>query len=273
MTTTTEQTQIQERDKEITQLLLSNNIIEDKKGLIGKCGDWINFEPTLLLPQTIKCNNHSCRTCRRKKLERQQRSHFFHNREFRDNGGSLLLFTLTIPHSKNDCLSSLSYRFGKSLGDMKRGWTWKKLKRMTDYVFHYDNIEITNNGKGHHIHNHLSYGYLNDDVSIKEIEKELFHTWSFYTRKNGFRKLSKRGFDVSNTLYGGHFGKSGSKSVKTIEELEETQGTLEYWESVFERYKNEPNYKHPDKNIEQVGFEIFQLNKCSKRSKRGRIQH
>ena len=78
---------------------------------------------------------------------------------------------------------------------------------------------------------------------------------------------------MSETLYGGHFGKSGSKSVKTIEELEETQGTLEYWESVFERYKNEPNYKHPDKNIEQVGFEIFQLNKCSKRSKRGRIQH
>ena len=267
MTTTTEQTQ---RDKEITQLLLSNNIIEDEKGLIGKCGNWINYEPIQdLPPQTIKCNNHSCRTCRRKKLERQQRSHFFHNREFRDNGGSLLLFTLTIPHSKNDCLSSLSDRFGKSLGDMKRGWTWKKLKRMTDYVFHYDNIEITNNGKGHHIHNHLTYGYLND-VSIKEIEKELFHTWSFYTRKNGFGKLSKRGFDVSNTLYGNH---SGSRSVKSIEELEQTEGTLEYWESVMKKYKKEPNYKHPDKTLEQVGFEIFQLNKCSKRSKRGRIQH
>ena len=274
MNITTEQTQ---KDREITQLLLSKNIIEDKSGLIGKCGQWktkkeVKFRNYGELNYQVKCGNHSCRTCRRERIENQQMRHFLHNREFRDYGGSILLITLTIPHTKDDFLSFIHDRFTSSLTDMKRGWIWKKLKRDTDYVFHYDNIEITNNGRGHHIHNHITYGYLNEDVSIKEIEKELFNTWSFYTRKNGFRKLSKKGFDVSQTLVGGHFGESGSRSVKSIEESENIRGTLEYWESVMKKYEEEPNYTHPDKTIEQVGFEIKDLYEIFSKSKRGRIE-
>ncbi|MCH2405982.1 MAG: hypothetical protein MK200_07300, partial [Nitrosopumilus sp.] len=41
--TTEEQIQIGERDRAITQHLLSNNIIEDTSGKISKCGNWINL--------------------------------------------------------------------------------------------------------------------------------------------------------------------------------------------------------------------------------------
>jgi len=60
--------------------------------------------------------------------------------------------------------------------------------------------------------------------------------------------------------------------VKTLEESEGIKGTLEYWESVSWEYENEPNYTHPDKTPEEVGFEIRDLNKIFSKSKRGRIE-
>ena len=273
MTTTTEQTQ---RDKEITQLLLSNNIIEDTSGKISKCGNWINLERVPRIPVRTPCNNHSCRNCRRQRIEKLQLKHYLLNREFREIGGHILLFTLTIhhteKHSLEHTLSFLHDRFTSSLTDMKRGRGWKKIKRMTDYVFHYDNIEITNsNNSGCHYHDHLTYGYMNEDVSQESIKDELFNTWNHYTRKNGLR-TSKKGIDVSYTLYGGHNKESGERSVKSIEESEGIKGTLEYWESVSWEYENQPNYTHPDKTPEEVMLEIKDLNKIFSKSKRGRIE-
>ncbi len=270
MNTTTEQTQIQERDRQITQHLLSNNIIEDSSGKISKCGMWINVERHGgVKPVKIKCGNHSCRTCRRNRIEKLQLKQYLLNKEFREIGGHILLFTLTIHHTKEHTLPFLHDRFTSSLTDMKRGRNWKKLKDMTDYIYHYDNIEITNsNNSGHHYHNHLTFGYMNDDVSQESIKDELFNTWNNYTRKNGLR-TSKKYLDVSPSLYGGH---SGSRSVKSIEESEGIKGTLEYWESVSREYENQPNYIHPDKTPEEVMLEIKDLNEIFSKSKRGRIE-
>ena len=214
----TEQTQIQERDRQITQHLLSNNIIEDSSGKISLCGNWINVERHGgVKPVKIPCNNHSCRTCRRERIKKLQLKHYLLNKEFREIGGNLLIFTLTIHHTEKHTLPFLHDRFTKSLSQMKRGRGWKKIKEMTDYIYHYDNIEITNtNNSGHHIHNHLTYGYLNDDVSQESIKDELFNTWNHFTRKNGLR-TSKKGLDVSPSLYGGHNKESGERSVKSIE--------------------------------------------------------
>jgi len=265
MNTTTEQTQIQERDRQITQHLLSNNIIEDSSGKIRMCGNWINVERHGgVKPVKIPCNNHSCRTCRRERIKKLQLKHYLLNKEFREIGGNLLIFTLTIHHTEKHTLPFLHDRFTKSLSQMKRGRCWKKIKEITDYIYHYDNIEITNtNNSGHHIHNHLTYGYLNDDVSQESIKDELYNTWNYYTQKNGLR-TSKKYLDVSPSLYGGH---SGSRSVKSIEESEGIKGTLEYWESVSREYEN-----HPDKTPEEVMLEIKDLNEIFSKSKRGRIE-
>ena len=273
MNTTTEQTQIQERDRQITQHLLSNNIIEDTSGKVSMCGKWINVERHGgVKPVKIKCGNHSCRTCRRNRIEKLQLKHYLLNKEFREIGGHILLFTLTIHHTKEHSLQFLHDRFITSLTEMKRGRGWKKLKEMTYYNFHYDNIEIQNtNNSGHHIHNHLTYGYMNDDVSQESIKDELFNTWNHYTRKNELR-TSKKGIDVSFTLLGGHNKESGERSVKSIEESEGIKGTLEYWESVSWEYENQPNYTHPYKTPEEVGFEIKDLKDIFSKSKRGRIE-
>ncbi len=109
---------------------------------------------------------------------------------------------------------------------------------------------------------------MNDDVSQESIKDELFNTWNHYTRKNELR-TSKKYLDVSPSLYGGH---SRSRSVKSLEELEGIKGTLEYWESVSWEYENQPNYTHPDKTPEEVGFEIKDLKDIFSKSKRGRIE-
>jgi len=270
--TTEEQTQTLERDRAITQHLLSNNIIEDTSGKISKCGNWINLERVPRIPVRTPCNNHSCRNCRRQRIEKLQLKHYLLNREFREIGGHILLFTLTIHHTDKHTLPFLHERFTKSLSQMKGGRGWKKLKEMTDYIYHYDNIEITNsNNSGCHYHDHLTYGYMNEDVSQESIKNELFNTWNHYTRKNGLR-TSKKGIDVSYTLYGGHNKESGERSVKSIEESEGIKGTLEYWESVSWEYENQPNYTHQDKTPEEVGSEIKDLYKIFSKSKRGRIE-
>ena len=109
---------------------------------------------------------------------------------------------------------------------------------------------------------------MNGDVSQESIKDELFNTWNHYTRKNELR-TSKKYLDVSPSLYGGH---SRSRSVKSVEELERTKGTLEYWESVSREYENQPNYIHPDKTPQEVMLEIKDLNKISYGSRRGRIE-
>ena len=148
---------------------------------------------------------------------------------------------------------------------MKGGWGWKKLKKITSCEFHYDNIEIKYGENGYHPHNHITYGVLNPDVSNKTIKDILFDTWSYYTSKMGFKKLSKKGVHVivpdSETYLGSH---SGSRGDKTVEELTKEKGTLEYWEK---EYLN----TFPNKTSQEIGKEIMNINRTFKGSRRGRI--
>ena len=144
---------------------------------------------------------------------------------------------------------------------MKGGWGWKKLRKITSCEFHYDTLELTHTDNGKHLHNHITYGVLNPDVSNKTIKDILFDTWSYYTSKMGFKKLSKKGIDVRETYLGSH---SGSRGDKTVEELTKEKGTLEWWEK---EYLN----TFPKKTSQEIGKEIMKINRTFKGSRRGRI--
>ena len=77
----------------------------------------------------------------------------------------------------------------------------------------------------------------------------------------GFRKLSKKGIDVSDTFLGNH---SGSRGDKTVEELTKIKGTLEYWEKEYLT-------TFPKKTSQEIGKEIMKINRTFKGSRRGRI--
>ena len=72
------------------------------------------------------------------------------------------MFTLTVPHTVKDKLSSLYERFQKSLSNMKHSRSWRKIKDLTNCQFHYNNIELTERDSGYHLHNHITYGIMNN---------------------------------------------------------------------------------------------------------------
>lgn len=252
-------------DIHIRDLLIENHIIDNPR--VVRCGKTSNkrFEGHWGLkykPYITFCGRWECRVCRSKLIEKQRKHHFSNNIEFINlRRGKILLLTLTVPHRIQDSFSFIYERFKRSLSEMKGGWGWKKLKKITSCEFHYDNLEITHTDNGKHLHNHITYGVLNPDVSNKTIKDILFDTWSYYTSKMGFRKLSKKGIDVSDTFRGGH---SGSRGDKTVEELTKIKGTLEYWEK---EYLN----TFPNKTSKRIGKEIMNINRTFKGSRRGRI--
>ena len=252
-------------DIQIRDLLIENHIIDNPR--IVRCGKSSNkrFEGGfgyIYNPYFTFCGRWECRVCRSKLIEKQRKHHFRNNIEFINfRKGKILLLTLTVPHRIQDSFSFIYKRFKRSLSEMKGGWGWKKLKKMTSCEFHYDNLEITHTDNGKHLHNHITYGVLNPDVSNKTIKDILFDTWSYYTSKMGFRKLSKKGIDVSDTFLGSH---SGSRGDKTVEELTEIKGTLEWWEK---EYLN----TFPKNTSQEIGNQIMKINRTFKGSRRGRI--
>ena len=256
-------------DIHIRDLLIENHIIVNPR--VVRCGRTSNkvYEGSWGLkynPYITFCGSWECRVCRSKLLEKQRKHHFSNNIEFINlRKGKILLLTLTIPHRIQDSFSSIYERFKRSLSEMKGGWGWKKLRKITSCEFHYDTLELTHTDNGKHLHNHITYGVLNPDVSNKTIKDILFDTWSYYTSKMGFKKLSKKGVHVivpdSETYLGSH---SGSRGDKTVEELTKEKGTLEWWEK---EYLN----TFPKKTSQEIGKEIMKINRTFKGSRRGRI--
>ena len=259
-------------DIQIRDLLIENHIIDNPR--IVRCGNTSNkvYEGSWGLryqPYITFCGRWECRVCRSKLIEKQRKHHFRNNIEFINlRKGKILLLTLTVPHRIQDSFSFIYKRFKRSLSEMKGGWGWKKLKKITSCEFHYDTLELTHTDNGKHLHNHITYGVLNPDVSNKTIKDILFDTWSYYTSKMGFRKLSKKGIDVTETLYGSH---SGSRGDKTIEELTKEKGTLEWWEKNYMNIWTHPKTQFREKRLQEIGKEIMNINRTFKGSRRGRI--
>ena len=253
-------------DIQIRDLLIENHIIDNPR--ILRCGKSSNkrFEGGfgyIYNPYFTFCGRWECRVCRSKLIEKQRKHHFRNNIEFINlRKGKILLLTLTVPHRIQDSFSFIYKRFKRSLSEMKGGWGWKKLKKITSCEFHYDTLELTHTDNGNHLHNHITYGVLNPDVSNKTIKDILFDTWSYYTSKIGFRKLSKKGIDVTEISPNGSH--SGSRGDKTVEELTEIKGTLEWWEK---EYLN----TFPKKTSQEIGNQIMNINRTFRCSRRGRI--
>ena len=253
------------RDELIRDSLISSNIIQSER--VSKCGTYRN-KVTRLYEDSIRpvkyfCGSDSCRPCRTKKIERRLKRNKIHNDEFRDNDGRLLMFTLTVPHTTSDSLPFLHYRFKKSLSEMKTGHHWRKLKRITDHIYNYDNIELTQTNNGYHLHNHIIWGCMNWDVSTKEIKNDLFNTWSHYTRKNDLKRLSRLSMDVTEDPY--------EELPKSVSNSSEINGTLDNLEVVCFNYLTDPNYSHPTKTQEDVDYEYQLLSSVFRGSRSGRI--
>lgn len=258
---------LQQEDKEIRDLLIQESVIDDKR--VVRCGKFSNTERNTrpnqyLRPFLTYCMRYECRVCRRELIDTQRKKHYSNNIQFINTNGSILMFTLTVSHSVKDTLSSIHRRFMKSVSNLKRSRSWKKIKEMTDYKFHYNNFELTERDSGHHFHNHIIFGKMND-VSLSTIEDVLYDSWSFETMKMRFNKPRRRCVRVSipySLTYGD----------KSIEELSQIKGTLEFTEREFKETYESPSSQFRKKKLKEIGDEIKTINTTfSKRIRRGRI--
>ena len=270
-----------DEDLQIKNLLVQEGIIDNPR--VERCGKWFNrkseeWRGGKNLPHQYYCMRWECRFCRRKLIDIQMKHHYSYNMEFIKNRGQVLLFTLTVPHKIKDKLSSIYKRFKRSLVLLKESRGWEKIKNITNGKYHYDNIELTYGTKGYHLHDHISYGIMNTDVSLSTIENILFDHWSINTLKMKFMKISRKGINVSKTLD----DKTGSMmdnkipsityGDKSIEQNDEIKGTHEYWERNYKKvWERNYNMKNRKEKLREIGKNITDFNTTFRKSKRGRI--
>ena len=252
-------------DIEIRDLLIQESIID-----YHRCGEWSNKEGFYKKNQYHKpyptfCNRYECRFCRRKLIDTQRKKHYSNNIQFINTNGSILMFTLTVSHTVKDTLSSIHERFMKSISNMKHSRSWKKIKEMTNYKFHYNNYELTETrDSGYHFHNHIIFGKMND-VSLSTIEDVLYDSWCFESMKMRFNKPLRK-FTRVSIPYSLTYGD------KSIEELSEISGTLESYERKFKETYESPSSRFRKKKLKEIGNEIKTNNSTFwKNIKRGRI--
>ena len=256
------------RNKEIRDTLLSRNVLTDPR--IKTCGKWINLEtPYPPRPKQIFCGKYNCRVCRHNHIEETLTKHFIENKKHKDKGGHFFQITLTVPHSSDETFSDIYPRFIKSLKEMKTSRGWRKIQQLTDYRYHYDNIECHQTPNGYHIHDHITFCGMNDTTPPQTIQKELFKTWNYHTRKNGFKPVSRGGVSVYQTPFTNH---SGSMEIKSIEEQTQKYGTTEYWENELHKIHTDETYTHPDKTTEEIEQELKTRYRVTKTTRRGKIQ-
>ena len=259
---------LQHQDKEIRDLLIQESVIDDYR--ISRCCKFSNSERNNTPTKPVRsyptfCNRYECRFCRRKLIDTQRKKHYSNNIQFINTNGSILMFTLTVSHTVKDTLSSIHERFMKSISNMKHSRSWKKIKEMTNYKFHYNNYELTERrDSGYHFHNHIIFGKMND-VSLSTIEDVLYDSRSKETMKMNFDKPSRRCVRVSipySLTYGD----------KSIEELSNIRGTREFHEKEFNETFESPSSKFRTKKLKEIGNEIKTINTTfSKRTRRGRV--
>ncbi len=228
-----------QEDLEIRDLLVQERIIDNHR--VVRCGQFINTERYNSPTKPVRshptfCMRYQCRVCRRKLIDTQRKKHYSNNKEFVDGGGSILMLTLPVPHYKEETLPSIHERFMKSMNYLKReSYGWKKIKKITNQIFNYNSIELTEKNNGYHLHNHLIIGINNNGVSLSTI--------------------------------------SGSIGDKSIEDLSKRKGTLENYERKFKESYESPSSQFRTKKLKEIGNEIKTINTTfSKRTRRGRIR-
>ncbi len=264
-----------QEDKEIRDLLIQESVIDDYR--ISRCCKFSNTERNNSPTKPVRsfptyCKRYQCRFCRRKIIDTHRKNHYRNNIEFLENDdrNSIIMITLTVPHTKKDSLPSIHDRFKKSMTNMKRSRKFRNLRNMTNCKFHYTNYELTSQElSNYHFHSHTIFGIHNNDVSLSTIEDLIYDSWKFETMKMNFKRPSRRRSVSVDTI---EKLKNLTYSDKSIEELSKIRGTREFHEKKFKETYESPSSKFRTKKLKETSNEIITINKTfSKRTRRGRV--
>ena len=273
---TSSQTTPEPTNNQIRNTIIEEGIIKSLHGIDERyvkrvencCHSWA---PHIEGKRLIICETFICRFCRRKRLDDIRIKQYHKNKIHTENGGKILLITLTIPHRNTDELSYLYPRFRTALSQMKQHYGWKtNLQKYTNYSYHYDNFEITHSVEnGFHPHNHITFCCNPfEKLDLQKIKDELTKLWSYYIKKNKFPYISKKiGVDVKETTMGMH---SSSYATKTLDDLDVKKGTLEYYERKLHQHIQHHHPPPDNMNKLQIKNTIKQLLETFNRIRKGK---
>ena len=261
-------------DKDIRDLLVQESVIDDHR--IKRCCKFSNTERNNSPTKPVRsfptyCKRYQCRFCRRKIIDSHRKNHYRNNIEFleTDHRNSIIMITLTVPHTKKDTLPSIHDRFKKSMTNMKHSRTFRNLRKMTNCKFHYTNYELTETrDSGFHFHSHTIFGFQNNDVSLSTIEDVIYDSWKFETMKMNFKRPRRRSVSVDTI----EKLKNLTYSDKSIEELSKIPNTPENLEKKFKKTYESPSTKFRTKKLKELSTELKTINKTFfKRTRQSRI--
>ena len=113
-------------------------------------------------------------------------------------GGSVVLLTQTVPHSRQDVLEVLLERFTKALEKFKGQRGYERARKCFGIEGSIKALEVTHGANGWHPHAHTIL-FLQDAPPISHVRLLLFPLWESAARRAGFEKeLSPAAFDVQD---------------------------------------------------------------------------
>ena len=115
-------------------------------------------------------------------------------------GGYVAFVSFTLQHKKNYLLSRTLEVLSKSLGHLKSGSVWERIKRSYGFVGSIRALEYTYTERnGHHPHVHELW-FFNKRPNVGKLKREIYNRYARYVEKfspEGFHAPSfKRGVDV-----------------------------------------------------------------------------
>ena len=113
-----------------------------------------------------------------------------------NQGGKAAMFTLTIPHSRFDEVSSLRRAVSQSWTKVQQGAGWKAMKARAGWIGAIRALEVTHGNNGWHPHLHVVVLFSKGltEVNLNVFSDLLFDRWSRAISQAGFGRCSKDAF-------------------------------------------------------------------------------
>ena len=246
--------------QQIQEVLVDEGLITERD---SQCGKYYSKERGYFRYR-VKCGNiHSCCMCRDKHIKKIRREVYYNTNSFHQDGGSLYLITLTIPHHRNLPFNSFHKGFTNSTHKLKDSSFWKnRMKKTIDYQFHYNRYEtLINPRHGFHLHNHIVLGGWNK-IDTDEVKDRLYDTWVNCSSGVGSGVPSyEQGVDIRHTCNGNYPNKPDKKIH--IPSNQDTY-TPQDLEKILYGYKRNSNFQHQNFTKRECKDLIDEYNKVMK---------
>lgn len=162
-----------------------------------------------------------CPVCASKITERRRLELSQGVESWKDQGGSVYLLTLTVPHYASNALSSVLDGLSKALRLMTHRKPWGRFCDSVDLAGRVRTLEVTHGPNGWHPHFHLLL-FTRRPVPVRDAEKTLLEHWQSACVSAGLPRPNRHGLSLDDGSRAAQYvSKWGMESEMTKGHLKE----------------------------------------------------